>query len=93
MSTDLEIAYIADTSRYCTSFGVCIAQIQSFEVAVQIWLSHRVALKIDQDTAKTVKRKILKNNSFCMKVVFFLTKTEVFQDFTFYCFCCILVNI
>ena len=31
--------------------------------------------KIDQDTAKTVKRKILKNNSFCLKVVFFLTKT------------------
>ena len=30
--------------------------------------------KIDQDTAKTVKRKILKNNSFCLKVVFFLTK-------------------
>ena len=32
--------------------------------------------KIDQDTAKTVKRKILKNNSFCLKVVFFLTKTD-----------------
>ena len=25
LSTDLEIAYIAVTSRYCTSFGVCIA--------------------------------------------------------------------
>ena len=32
--------------------------------------------KIDQDRAKTVKRKILKNNSFCSKVVFFLTKTD-----------------
>ena len=48
--------------------------------------------KIDQYTAKTVKRKILKNNSFCLKVVFFLTKTVIFQKFTFYCFCCILVN-
>ena len=38
--------------------------------------------KIDQDTAKTVKRKILKNDSFCSfcsKVVFFLTRTVILQ--------------
>ena len=39
--------------------------------------------KIDQDKAKNVNRKILKNNSFCLKIVFFLTKTVIFQNFTF----------
>ena len=30
--------------------------------------------KIDQDRAKNIKRKILKNNSFCLEIMFFLTK-------------------
>ena len=42
--------------------------------------------KIDRDTAKSVKLEILKNNSFCLKIVFFLTKTVIFQNFTFYTF-------
>ena len=36
-----------------------------------------IILKTDRDRAKKVKRKILKNNSFCLKVVFFLTKTVI----------------
>ena len=47
--------------------------------------------KIDQDTAKNVKRKILKNNSFRQEKHNFLTKTVIFQNFTIYIFCCILV--
>ena len=35
--------------------------------------------KIDQDTTKTVKRKNLKNNSFCLKLVFF----NVLNDLAF----------
>ena len=35
--------------------------------------------KIDRDRAKTVKCEFLKNNSFCLEIVFFLTKTVIFQ--------------
>ena len=36
--------------------------------------------KIDRDTAKNVKIQILKNDSFCLKIVFFLTKL-LFSNF------------
>ena len=42
--------------------------------------------KIDQETAKNVKIQIMKNNNFCLKTVFFLTKNVIFQNFTFYIF-------
>ena len=37
--------------------------------------------KIDRDRAKNVKRKILKNFSFCVEIVFSLTRTAIFQKF------------
>ena len=40
--------------------------------------------KIDRDTAKKANIKILKYDNFCLKIVFFLTKTVVFQNFTFF---------
>ena len=39
--------------------------------------------KIDQDTAKNVQLKILKNKSFGLKIMFFLTKTVILR-FTFF---------
>ena len=42
--------------------------------------------KIDRDRAKNVKLQILENNSFCLKIMLFLTKTVIFKilRFTFF---------
>ena len=55
------------------------------------WQNH-ASSKIARYTIKNVKIQILRNNSFCLEKLNFLTKTVIFQNSNFYIFYSILIN-